>query len=53
MKHLKLWQKLAMLGGLFMVPLAVVLRQSDQVIDGLNQAATGMRQGASRFKVAA
>jgi hypothetical protein len=24
-----------------------------QVIDGLSQAATGMRQGASRFKVAA
>jgi methyl-accepting chemotaxis protein WspA len=29
------------------------LRRSNQVIDGLNQAAVGMRSGASRFKLAA
>jgi methyl-accepting chemotaxis protein WspA len=29
------------------------LRQSGQAIDGLNQAATGMRSGVSRFKLAA
>jgi methyl-accepting chemotaxis protein len=29
------------------------LRQSSQVIDGLNQAATGMRSGVSRFKLVA
>ena len=29
------------------------LRESNQVIDGLNHAATGMRSGVSRFKVAA
>ena len=29
------------------------LRQSDQAIDGLNQAATSMRNGVSRFKLVA
>jgi methyl-accepting chemotaxis protein WspA len=29
------------------------LRQAGQAIDGLNQAATGMRSGVSRFKLAA
>ena len=29
------------------------LRESSQVVDGLNRAAGGMRSGVSRFKVAA
>jgi methyl-accepting chemotaxis protein WspA len=59
MRNLKIWQKLAAMSAVLSQlsdaarQTVESLHQSNAVIDGLNQAATQMRNGVSRFALAA